>query len=182
MRKSGWIVGFLLAVAVPVSAHQSSHVSVPALTAAPKSFAVERDLGTPPRDVDELRFRDVFKLPVGPRGLELTERLRELDGRRVRVVGYMVRADLAGAFVLSPLPGVLGDADEGLADDLPPSALLVEMPAQASLRSAHMPGLIQVTGRLRIGNAESADLPGRVFPLRLELDARQQKALRKANS
>lgn len=171
----------LFAVAASTAAHTTATTAPPALRAAPRTFTVERALPAPPRDVAELRFHDVFKLPVGPRGLELTERLRELDGRRVRLVGYMVKADVAGGFVLSPLPAELGDADEGLADDLPPSAVLVELPRSTDLRSGHMPGLIQVTGRLHVGSAQSADLPGRVFPARLELDAGLDRALRKAN-
>lgn len=167
-------------IAAPLAAHQLAQRPAP-LAAVPRPFAVDQVLDAPPREVDELRFRDVFELPAGPRGLRTTQRLRELDGRRVRVVGYMVQADVTGAFVLSPLPAALGDADEGLADDLPPSALLVELPAQATLRSGHLPGLIQITGRLHVGNAERSDLPGRVFPARLELDPRLQKALRKAN-
>ncbi|WP_257388093.1 hypothetical protein [Tahibacter caeni] len=174
-------VAALLAVAASAAAHTSASNAPPALRTVPRAFAVERALPAPPRDVAELRFHDVFKLPVGPRGLEVTERLRELDGRRVRLVGYMVKADVAGGFVLSPLPAELGDADEGLADDLPPSAVLVELPRSTGLRSGHMPGLIQVTGRLRVGSAESADLPGRVFPARLELDPGLDRALRKAN-
>lgn len=170
----------LLTLTASVAAHTST-TTPPALRVAPKAFAVERALPSPPRDVAELRFHDVFKLPAGPRGLEPTERLRELDGRRVRLVGYMVKADVAGGFVLSPLPAELGDADEGLADDLPPSAVLIQLPRSTDLRSGHMPGLIQVTGRLHVGSAESADLPGRVFPARLELDAGLDRALRKAN-
>lgn len=176
-----FIVGLLLAIASVVSAHSTSSSALPALRAAPKAFAVRSALPPPPRDVEELRFRDVFKLPAGPRGLEPTERLRELDGRRVRLVGYMVEADVAGGFILSPLPVTLGDVDEGLADDLPPSAVLIELPREVALRSGHMPGLIQITGRLRVGSAENASVPGRVFPARVELDARFEKALRKAN-
>jgi hypothetical protein len=181
MFERGLVIGLLFAIAGAVSAHSSSTSVPPALSKAPKAFAVERALTAPPADVAELRFRDIYKLPVGPRGLETTDRLRELDGRRVRLVGYMVRADVTGGFVLSPLPAELGDADEGLADDLPPSAVLVALPRESTLRSGHLPGLIQVTGVLRVGRAESATLPGRVFPARVELDAKLEKALRKAN-
>ncbi|HSX61257.1 MAG TPA: hypothetical protein VLF18_13740 [Tahibacter sp.] len=180
MIQRGFLAGLLLALASGVSAHSSS-TEPPALRVAPKVFAVDGVLDAPPRDVAELRFQDVYTLPVGPRGLEITDRLRELDGRRVRLVGYMVHADVAGGFVLSPLPAALGDADEALADDLPPTAVLVDLPRETALRSGHMPGLIQVIGRLRVGRAESETLPGRVFPARVELDARFEKALRKAN-
>lgn len=172
--------GLMLALAGSVLAHGAGS-AVPALRAAPKAFAVERVLAPPPRDVEELRFSDVFEQPAGPRGLRITQRLSELDGRRVRLVGYMVRADVTGGFVVSPLPVELSEADESLADDLPPSAVLVELPRETALLSAHMPGLIQVTGRLRVGRAESAALPGRAFAVRLELDAALERALRKVN-
>ena len=175
------LAGLLLAAAA-ASAHQHGNAS-PRLQRAPKAFAVERALPPPPRDVSELRFGDIFKAPVGPRGLEAGERLAGLDGQRVRLVGYMVQQEQSGngAFVLSPLPLTLGDADEGLADEMPPTAVLVELPGQATLSPAHMPGLIQVTGRLQVGRSESAALPGRVFPARVELDPRLTKILVKAN-
>lgn len=182
MLERVFIAGLLLVIAGLVSAHSAPASAPAALRTVPDVFAVRSaPLPPPPRGVEELRFRDVFTLPVGPRGLEITERLRALDGRRVRLVGYMVHADVAGGFILSPLPAALGDADEGLADDLPPSAVLVELPRESALRSGQLPGLIQVTGRLRVGRAENASVPGRVFPARLELDARFEKALRKAN-
>ena len=176
-----FIAGLLLAIAGLVSGHSAPTTAPAALRAVPDVFAVRSTLPPPPRDVEELRFRDVFTLPVGPRGLEITERLRALDGRRVRLVGYMVHADVKGGFILSPLPAALGDADEGLADDLPPSAVLVELPRESALRSGQLPGLIQVIGRLRVGRVENASVPGRVFPARLELDARFEKALCRAN-
>jgi hypothetical protein len=173
----------LCGIATLALAHQSHAPAAPALAAAPKAFAVRAALGEPPREVSDLRFGDIYKSPVGPRGLEATERLTQLDGQRVRLVGYMVRQEIAGSggFVLSPLPLTLGDADEGMADDLPPSAVLVELPGHAGLLPPHMPGLIQVTGRLRVGAAESAAAPGRTFPARIELDARLEKILAKAN-
>src|SRR5436190_3112155 len=47
----------------------------------------------------ELKFEDFFASPVGPRGLEFTEKVRSLDGKRVRIVGFMVRQE-------KPSPGV----------------------------------------------------------------------------
>jgi hypothetical protein len=172
------VLGLCAAQAV---AH-SSHDAVPSRP-APRPLRVDTALPPPPRGVEELRFRDVFKMPVGAYGLEATERLLSLDGKRVRVVGYMVRQAEggAGAFALSPLPVTLGDADEGHADDLPPTALLVEMPARAALQPDHLSGLIQLTGVLRVGRAESAALPGRVFPARIELDEKVQKLIAKKN-
>ena len=45
----------------------------------PPTIAVRKELGPPPAGVTELKFHDVFKLPVGPRGLEPTDKLRQLE-------------------------------------------------------------------------------------------------------
>lgn len=182
MSSRFFLAGFFVLAAAVASAHQ--HGAAPArLSRAPTAFAVERALPPPPRDVAELRFGDIFKTPVGPLGLEAGERLAALDGKRVRLVGYMVQQEQpgSGAFVLSPLPLTLGSADEGLADEMPPTALLVQLPDKTAFVPAHMPGLIQVTGRLQVGRVESAAIPGRVFPARVELDPRLAKVLAKAN-
>lgn len=176
------LAGLFVLAAAAAAAHQPAAAPV-RLQRAPAAFAVERTLPPPPRDVSELRFGDIFKTPVGPLGLEAGPRLAELDGRRVRLVGYMVQQEQpgSGAFVLSPLPLTLGGADEGLADEMPPAALLVQLPESARFSPAYMPGLIQVTGRLQVGRIESAAIPGRVFPARVELDPRLAKVLAKAN-
>src|SRR5438067_1692524 len=59
-----------------------------------------------PAGITELKFSEFFVSPVGDRGLELTERLRGLDGERVRLLGYMVRQEAAtpGKLLLAPLP------------------------------------------------------------------------------
>jgi hypothetical protein len=48
-------------------------------------------LPAPPEGVSDLFFDEFFKLPVGPKGLEMTERLTSLDGKRVRILGFMVK-------------------------------------------------------------------------------------------
>ncbi|MGH9884568.1 MAG: hypothetical protein ACREBE_03515, partial [bacterium] len=89
------------------------------------AFALLAALATPPlvarAEVSELRFGEIFEMPVGPRGLEPSAKLLELDGKHVRMRGYMVRAETPtpGVFILSPFPVALGDEDESLADDLP---------------------------------------------------------------
>jgi len=170
---------FLHAAAVastPESAHASRDV---AKTRVPAALAVRKELGPPPAGVTELKFRDVFKLPVGPKGLEPTDKLRALDGTRVRIVGYMVRQDPApkGAFLLSPLPALLGDEDEALADDLPASTLRVDLDKSRDLAVPFFTGLIQVTGTLHVGmRADAAS--GRSTPAQLVLDATPERALR----
>ncbi|MCH8856284.1 MAG: hypothetical protein IIA03_08610 [Proteobacteria bacterium] len=131
---------------------------------APKLVAVRGQLPPLPTGVAELRFGDIFKLPVGPTGLEPSERLRELDGKTVRMVGYVASTEspAPGMFILSPLPVSIGGEDESLSDDLPPSAVFVHLQGPAALR-----GLIQVTGVLNVGAQEEPD--GRVSSVRLVL-------------
>lgn len=148
----------------------------------PASLAVQKTLGPPPAGVAELKFRDVFKLPVGPKGLEPTAKFLALDGKRVRIVGYMVRQSPApkGNFLLAPLPVSLGDEDEGLADDLPPATLAIELDAKShDLVVPMLPGLLQFTGTLHVGmRVDSAT--GRATPAQLVLEAAPVRALRDA--
>lgn len=124
-----------------------------------------------PADIVELKFRDFFVMPVGPRGLEMNPKLLALDGRRVRIVGYMAQQEEPhpGFFILAPVPVNVAEASDGMADDLPPATLVVHLPAaQAHTVAKHQPGLLAVTGTLSVGNREEAD--GRISMVRLQLD------------
>jgi hypothetical protein len=134
------------------------------------------ELPPAPTDVTDLKFRDFFKMPVGKRGLELTDKFLGLNGKRVRIVGYMAKAETPtpGMFVLSPLPVDLGDEDESLSDDLPASALFVHTGASQFV-VPHITGLIKLTGTLSIGSQEEAD--GHVSMARLILDPEITTAL-----
>lgn len=161
---------FTLATSIPAFPHGAPSVRVP------RALAVEKRLGEPPTGVADLKFADMFMLPVGPKGLEPTARLRTLDGRRVRMVGYVVQQHppLAGAFMLSPLPVVAGDEDEALADDIPASAMLVRLPHAKGARVPALTGLIQVSGVLHVGAREAGN---RVASAYVDLDARPERAL-----
>ncbi len=50
------------------------------------------------RGVTELRFRDFFCVPVGQKGLEISDTWRLAHGQTVRLVGYMVHQE-------NPAPG-----------------------------------------------------------------------------
>ena len=137
---------------------------------APASLSVVGELPPPSPGVTDLKFRDLFKLPIGPHGLEPTEKLLGLEGKPVRLVGYMVRQEepTPGVFILSPLPVSLGDQDEALADDLPASMIFVHIKADGAQVAPYIPGLLRLTGILSVGNREEAD--GRVSSVRLRLD------------
>jgi len=152
--------------------HAAHAIHVPAL------LAVNGPLDAPPKGVAELKFRDVFRLPAGAKGLKPTDTLRKLDGKRVRIVGYMVQWEtpLAAGFLLSPLPVAAGDEDESLADDIPPSVLFVSLPKGNGAAVPNLPGLIKVSGTLRVGAHEVAGA-SRVVPARIELDGDIERAL-----
>ncbi len=169
----------LIAAVTVASAHEAAQtrqttqgIRVPAL------LSVSRPPDALPKGVAELKFRDVFKLPVGAKGLEPTETLRKLDGKRVRIVGYMVQSETPprGGFLISPLPVAAGDEDESLADDIPPSALLVSLPKGRDAVIPNLPGLIKLSGTLRVGAYEAAGTE-RVVPARIELDGDVERAL-----
>lgn len=124
-----------------------------------------------PADVAELKFRDFFVMPVGPRGLEMNARVLALAGRHVRIVGYMAQQEAPhpGFFMLTPVPVNVAEASDGMADDLPPATLFVHLPsAQADTVVAHQSGLLAVTGMLSVGARNEAD--GRISMVRLQLD------------
>jgi len=158
------------------SAHSLSSGNLPVQN-IPGALQVHGEL--PALDgVVDLKFREFFALPVGPRGLEPSPKLLALDGQHVRLVGYMVRPDLpaAGLLILAPLPVTLGDEDESYADDLPASAVYVHLnAASAAIKLPFMPGLMTLTGTLQLGSAPEAD--GRRSNVRLLLDDEASRVL-----
>jgi|GEM_PF-1800069 len=127
-------------------------------------------LPPPPPGVTDLKFNDFFRRPIGPRGLEYSDELRSLEGRRIRILGYMVRQDLSvdHCFLLSPVPQTLHEDEYGLADDLPAAALHVFTTSEAPAHTPFTPGLLLLTGKLSLGNRLEAD--GRTSTVRLYLD------------
>jgi hypothetical protein len=127
--------------------------------------------------VADLKFRDFFRLPVGPRGLEPSERLLALDGKRVRLIGYMADREepAAGFLILAPLPVSIAEVEDGPADDMPASVAYVHLDGFADRTLPYMPGLLQFTGTLSVGAREEAD--GRVSTVRLQLDASASQGL-----
>jgi hypothetical protein len=123
-----------------------------------------------PAGVSDLKFCDFFVQPMGRRGLEFTEKVRDLDGQRVRILGFMVRQENAppGVFLLAPIPVELHERESDcFIDNLPAAVLHVFMPPPAK-PVPHTPGLMLLTGILSLGNRLEAD--GRVSVARLALD------------
>ena len=147
--------------------HVVSHVEV---RQVPASLVVHGELMSPPAGVSDIKFGELFKMPVGPRGLEPTEKLLSLNGKRVRLVGYMAHQEVPTErlFVLAPLPVSLGDEDESLSDDLPPSAVFVHIETTAHRNIPYMSGLIRLSGTLSVGAQQEVD--GHISAVRLQLD------------
>lgn len=123
-----------------------------------------------------LKFGDIFKMPVGPKGLELTDATRSLEGKRVRLVGYaVVQEGTSPTLLLSPLPLMVGDEDEGLADDVPPTAVAVRSASKRALPKAS--GLVEVVGVLEFGARQDA-VSGRVSAIHIVAEPQAVKPVR----
>ncbi len=116
-----------------------------------------------------LRFEEFYVAPAGPRGLTMTPKLKELDGRSVRIAGYMARQEepVPGVFILAPFPVNIAEMADGPADDLPAAHVFVRAPS-TNMVAPYRPGLVTLVGTLRVGRATEAD--GRVSWVRLVLD------------
>jgi hypothetical protein len=164
-RKPGTIGALIVAAAllvlglavIVVAAHRHGH-------------KVLTKLPPPPPGITDLKFNEFFVLPVGPLGLEPTEKLRSLDGQRVRLCGYMVRQERppVGTFLFAAIPVQIHEHDNGLADDLPPATVRVAVPTCREKPVPLAPDLMALTGTLHLGNRAEADR--RVTFARLELD------------
>ena len=168
-RVSFLIPGISLFAAAPAAALEPSPVAASVPWAIEPGSIVPSGAAPPSAAVTtDLKFDEMFRLPVGARGLEPSPKLLQLDGRRVRMIGYIVDQEHMRSFILAPLPLKLGDEDESLADDLPPGVVFVHHGVQSDRIFHHIPGLLELTGILSIGGFPEAD--GRVSTVRLTLD------------
>ena len=128
-----------------------------------------------PTQIDEalptLAFADFYKRPIGARGLEPSARLLASADSRVQLSGYLARGaePRPGVAILAPVPVLLGDEDEGLADDLPAAVAYLHWtePGVAAAIAA-CAGALRVAGRLELGRRSEAD--GRSSFVRLVAD------------
>ncbi len=158
----------------------------------PASVAVHGKLPAPAAGEIDLKFGEMFKMPIGPKGLEPTDKLLSLNGKRVRLIGFMAEQETSakGVIILTPMPVSLGDEDESLSDDLPGNAAFVHLASPyADKPVPNMRGLLHLSGTLQLGPQDEAD--GHVSSIRLMLDdktsrllttAEQPKAARHAKS
>lgn len=120
--------------------------------------------------VGELKFKDFFRTPAGPRGLEISDALRRVDGQLVNLTGFMVQQETpaVGHFMLTPRPVQMSENADGDADDLPPATVLVYLdPAQRDWVVPYERGVVALTGVLTVGRHEGPS--GRIFWVQLQL-------------
>ena len=127
-------------------------------------------------DIATLEFNELYKMPIGPAGLEFSEKLLNLQNKRVRINGFMAHEDdpTPGIFMLAPRPVNVGEKADGMADDLPANTIFVHMPAQDNHKILNFrPGRWSITGRLEIGNKEESS--GRVSTVRIIMSGDDRK-------
>ncbi len=118
-----------------------------------------------------LQFKDFYRQPIGPKGLEMSATLLAQNGHSVQITGYMVQQEIAtpGQFMLTPRPVQMSEHADGEADDLPAALVLVKLaPEQQDWAVPHARGLIQIRGVLSVGRQEARD--GRISWVQLQLD------------
>jgi hypothetical protein len=113
---------------------------------------------------------DEFFLPPGRRGLEFTEKARSLEGKRVRIEGFMVRRcnHVPGQVMVAPRPVTLHEHEMGFADDLPMATVFVIAPTHDRFTLPYVRVPLAVEGTLELGNRVEPD--GRVSSIRIVLD------------
>jgi len=141
------------------------------------ALQVKGNIAAPPAGVADLKFREFFKMPIGPLGLEPTDKLLGLNGKRVRIFGYMVNAEepSPGPFILAPLAVSMAEKEDGPADDMPATTVFVHINNAEDRLVPHVPGLLKLTGILSLGGQEEPD--GRVSAVRLLVDPELSKSL-----
>jgi hypothetical protein len=117
-----------------------------------------------------LDFHEFFE-PSHSR-LEPTAKLLGLNGKRVRLSGFMVKMELPskGAFYLAATP-IFCDEAGGGTGDLPPETVRVTVRSKGDAEVPFIPGPLEVSGVLEVGNQTDED--GRVSAVRLTLDRPQ---------
>jgi hypothetical protein len=112
---------------------------------------------SPPRaqSTPTLDFSEFYHF--GPRAPEPTAKLLSFAGKRVTLVGFMVllEAPVIGGFYLAPYPAASDESGSGRGD-VPPTAVLVLPRAAKGKAVEFVPGPLEITGTLQVGNEETA--------------------------
>lgn len=121
-----------------------------------------------------LELQAFFKMPIGPKGLEVTDKVLTLSGHKVQLTGYMVKNELPmpGVFILSPRPIQMSEHADGEANDLPASVCWVYLDdRQKNWIVPYISGLLTVEGQFIFKRIEASDGSVAWFHLYLAPDA-----------
>ncbi|BDI30702.1 hypothetical protein CCAX7_27530 [Capsulimonas corticalis] len=121
--------------------------------------------GTGPATV--LKFQDFYETKNGT--LDFSDKLRSLNGKHVRITGFMAHMEDAplGAFYVCPHP-TFCDEEGGGSADLPPDAVRVIVRGAKGRTVEFVPRPVLVTGVLQVGPQE--DEKGDISRIRIILD------------
>ena len=155
---------YLTRVTVGTNA-SSSIVSAGQMSEPPSVFSEQQIAQYAP-----LEFSEIYVRPAGPKGMELTEKAKSLDGEKVRLKGYMVRYPHPDPklFLFNSTPMFLDFREYGLADSLPPEATHVITQVPDGKAYSYYKQEMILLGTIEYGAADEMD--GRVSHIRLKLD------------
>ncbi|CAN5720192.1 hypothetical protein BH11VER1_BH11VER1_38990 [soil metagenome] len=114
---------------------------------------------------------EVFTVPAGPMGLEYSARASALNGKKIRVTGFMVKHYNTDptVFLFSETPRLYNEREEGLADSLPPGTLHVIVQVRKGDAPAWRREKMTLYGTMELGGRQ--ELSGRISHVRLTCDA-----------
>jgi len=113
-----------------------------------------------PNEATPLELQAFFKMPIGPKGLEVSDKVLKASGQKVRLTGYMVKNELPmpGVFMLAPRPVQMSEHADGDANDLPASVCWVYLDDhQKNWLVPHVPGLLTLEGQFTFKRIEASD-------------------------
>jgi hypothetical protein len=126
------------------------------------------------KEATPLILQSFFKMPIGPKGLEVSDKVLNASGQKVQLTGYMVKTELPtpGVFMLSPRPIQMSEHADGDANDLPASVCWVYLDDhQKNWIVPHIPGLLTIEGLFTFKRIEASDGSVAWFHLYLAPDA-----------
>lgn len=121
---------------------------------AKQAPAPELKLPPLPEGVQELGFHEFFQNPVGPRGLEPSAKLLSLNGKRVRILGFVAEMERTSKrdIIFAPIPLKPQPEEYGLADEIPAAHVLATIPGDPNEQVPLVAGPLLLTGTLSLGN------------------------------
>jgi hypothetical protein len=177
-------ISLMLCFVLPIKAHENAQheqvtyeqssneqlSNLPTKTLHIQSLQVIGKLPVLANGITDLKFNEIFNMPVGPRGMEPSSKLLSLNSKLVRIVGYMAKQETPtpGLFIMTPLAVNMGDEDDKFADDMPANSIFVHVDNSEALVQ-YVPGLISLIGVLSVGNVNEVD--GRISYVQIKLDS-----------